>query len=328
MKRILLAGIWLLVLAASTSVRAHEIRPGYLEIRQIELDTYGVTWRVPGRGDGRLLIHALLPKNCTEATPIRSSRVPGAFIDRWTTNCPAGLVGGTISIDGLATTLTDVLVQIERLDGTLQTARLTPDSVSMLVVAAPTWREVAATYLGLGVDHILSGVDHLLFVFALLLLVHGWKRLIATVTAFTVAHSITLAAATLGAVNVSQTPIEAIIALSIAVVAAELLRDDEQTTATQRWPWTIAFVFGLLHGFGFAGALTEIGLPEQSIPLALLFFNVGVELGQLLFIVGCMALATLAQRINLSPPPALAHWPAYGIGSVAAFWTIERLAAF
>jgi hydrogenase/urease accessory protein HupE len=328
MKRILLAGIWLLVFAASAIVRAHEIRPGYLKIRQIEVDTYDVTWRVPARGDGRLLIHARMPENCTEAAPIRSSRVPGAFIDRWTTNCAAGLVGGTISIDGLVTTLTDVLVQIERLDGTLQTARLTPDSVSMIVVALPTWREVAATYLGLGVDHILSGVDHLLFVFALLLLVHGPKRLIATVTAFTVAHSITLVAATLGAVNVSQTPIEAIIALSIAVLAAELLRDGEQATATQRWPWIIAFVFGLLHGFGFAGALTEIGLPEQSIPLALLFFNVGVEIGQLLFVLGCLTLAALARRINLSLPPALAHWPAYCIGSVAAFWTIDRLAGF
>jgi hydrogenase/urease accessory protein HupE len=198
----------------------------------------------------------------------------------------------------------------------------------MLVVAAPTWREVAATYLGLGVDHILSGADHLLFVVALLLLVHGWKRLAATVTAFTLAHSITLAAATLGVVNVPQRPIEAIIALSIAVVAAELLRDDGQATATQRWPWTIAFAFGLLHGLGFAGALTEIGLPEQSIPLALLFFNVGVEIGQLLFIFGCLVLAALAQRVNLSLPPALAHLPAYGIGSVAAFWTIERLAGF
>jgi hydrogenase/urease accessory protein HupE len=328
MKRVLLASILLLGLAASSDVSAHEIRPGFLEVRQIEVDTYDVTWRVPGRGDGRLMIHALLPQDCTETTPVHSSRVSGAFIDRWTTNCPAGLVGGTISIDGLATTLTDVLVRIERLDGTSQTARLTPDSVSMLVVAAPTWTEVAATYLGLGIDHILSGVDHLLFVFALLLLVHGWKRLIATVTAFTVAHSITLAAATLGVVNVQQTPIEAIIALSIAVVAAELLRDDEQSTVTQRWPWTISFAFGLLHGFGFAGALTEIGLPEQSIPFALLFFNVGVELGQLLFIFGCLVLAGLARRINLSMPPALAHWPAYGIGSVAAFWTIERLAAF
>jgi hydrogenase/urease accessory protein HupE len=328
MKRIALASIWLLVLATSTSVSAHEIRPGYLEIRQIEVDTYDVTWRVPGRGDGRLLIHALLPENCSEATPLRSSRVPGAFIDQWTTNCPAGLVGGTIFIDGLATTLTDVLVRIEQLDGTLQTARLTPDSVSMLVVAAPTRREVAATYLELGVDHILSGVDHLLFVFALLLLAQGWRRLIATVTAFTVAHSITLAAATLGAVRVSQTPIEAIIALSIAVVAAEVLREDEQTTATQRWPWTIAFAFGLLHGFGFAGALTEIGLPEKAIPLALFFFNIGVEIGQLLFVLGCLTLAALARRINLSLPPALAHWPAYCVGSVAAFWTIDRLAKF
>jgi hydrogenase/urease accessory protein HupE len=328
MKRILLVGLWLLALAVSNSSSAHEIRPGYLEVRQTEIDTYAITWRVPGRGDGRLMIHALLPANCTATTPIRASRVPGAFIDQWTTTCPDGLVGGTISIGGLATTLTDVLVRIERLDGTLQTTRLTPDSTSMVVVAAPTWQEVAATYLGLGVDHILSGIDHLLFVFALLLLVHGWKRLVATVTAFTVAHSITLAAATLGVVNVSQTPTEAVIALSIAVVAAELLRDNKQATATQRWPWTIAFAFGLLHGFGFAGALTEIGLPEQSIPLALLFFNVGVEIGQLLFIFGCLMLATLARRINLSLPPALAHWPAYGIGSVAAFWTLDRLAGF
>jgi hydrogenase/urease accessory protein HupE len=199
----------------------------------------------------------------------------------------------------------------------------------MVVEAAPGWQQIAGTYLALGVEHILSGIDHLLFVLALLLLVKGWRRLVATVTAFTVAHSLTLAAATLGFVQVAQRPVEAVIALSIVFAAAELVRlKSGQVSLTQRWPWAIAFTFGLLHGFGFAGALNEIGLPQQSIPLALLFFNAGVELGQLLFIAGVFAVGAIARRIAAPMPTWAPGLSAYAIGAVAAFWTIERVVAF
>jgi len=192
---------------------------------------------------------------------------------------------------------------------------------------------VVRTYLLLGVEHILSGFDHLLFVLALLLLVTGARRLIATVTAFTLAHSLTLAGATLGFVNMPGPPIEATIALSIMFVASEILHSRRgRQGLTEQYPWVVAFTFGLLHGFGFAGALAQIGLPQASIPIALLFFNVGVEVGQLLFIASVFAAIALARqvtrRIDL-PQPAWA-WavPPYAIGAIAASWVIQRIVAF
>ena len=197
---------------------------------------------------------------------------------------------------------------MERIDGTAQTVRLTPAEPGFTVVAAPGALEVARTYFALGVEHILAGVDHLLFVLGLLFLVGSWGRLIGTVTAFTVAHSLTLAAATLGLVYVPQKPVEAAIALSIAFVAADILRtDDARKSLTRRAPWIVAFVFGLLHGLGFAGALSDVGLPEHAVPLALLFFNLGVELGQLLFIACALPLAALGRRAALRWPVASAQ---------------------
>ncbi len=315
--------------AMGVPAHAHEVRPGYLEIRQTETETFDVLWKVPARGRLKLAIYARLPDNCVPLSAVVSTKGGGAFTDRWTVTCPGGLSGGTIVIDGLSGTLTDVLARIERLDGSSQVFRLSPDAPVIVIEATPGWQQIAGTYLGLGVEHILSGIDHLLFVLALLLLVKGWRRLVATVTAFTVAHSLTLAAATLGFVHVPQRPIEAVIALSIAFVAAELVHlKSGQVSLTERWPWAIAFIFGLLHGFGFAGALSEIGLPEQAIPLALLFFNVGVELGQLLFIAGVVAIGTIARRIAVPLPAWAPQLSAYAIGTVAAFWTIERVARF
>ena len=204
---------------------------------------------------------------------------------------PAGFAGETIAIDGLAASRTDVLVRIERLSGETSTARLTPASPSFEVPAATGSAQVAAAYLWLGVEHILLGIDHLLFVLALIMLVRGWKRIALTVTAFTVAHSITLGAATLGFLHVPGPPVEAAIALSIALVAAEIVNSARGRRKPHRpLPWLVAFAFGLLHGLGFAGALSEVGLPDHAIPVALLFFNLGVELGQLLFIAAVLAL--------------------------------------
>jgi hydrogenase/urease accessory protein HupE len=238
-----------------------------------------------------------------------------------------------IHIDGLAQTSTDVLVRFDFADGVNEARRLTPGNPSFTVPIQPSRLEVARTYFLLGVEHILSGIDHLAFVLALLILVKGMRRLIITVTAFTIAHSLTLAGATLGFVHMPGPPIEAAIALSIVFVASEIIHSRQgKPGLTENYPWVVAFTFGLLHGFGFAGALSEIGLPQNSIPIALLFFNVGVEIGQLLFIACVFAVIALARhiarRINV-PQPAWA-WavPPYAIGGVAAFWVIQRIAAF
>ena len=324
----LVGGLVFTMMAAAPAF-AHEIRPGYLELRQTGAESFDVLWKVPARGNLRLGIYARLPANCEATSEVVSMVRDGAYTDRWKVDCPGGLIGGTISIDGLSGTLTDTLVRIEQSDGTAQVVRLTPASPAFVVEARPSSSAVAGTYLSLGVDHILRGIDHLLFVLALLLLVDTRRRLLAAVTAFTVAHSFTLAAATLGFVYIPQQPIEAIIALSIVFVAAEIVRRRKgQTSLTQEFPWAIAFTFGLLHGFGFAGALSEIGLPEQAIPVALLFFNLGVEAGQLLFIAGALILAAVARPLASRTPTWAAQLPAYGIGAVAAFWTIERLVGF
>jgi hydrogenase/urease accessory protein HupE len=323
------AAVFMFLLLAATA-GAHEVRPGYLQLNETTADQFDVFWKVPARGDLRLGIYALLPDNCEETSRVVTRSVGGSYTDTWSVKCPSGLEGGSIYIDGLAATLTDVLVQIALLDGTSRVSRLTSAAPSFVVPAAPTWTQTAATYLGLGVEHILLGIDHLLFVLALLLLVRGWRQVLVTITAFTGAHSITLAAATLGWVHVPQTPVEAVIALSIVLVAAEIVhRERGVSSFAQQWPWAIAFTFGLLHGFGFAGALNEIGLPQQAIPLALLFFNIGVEFGQILFIVTVYVVWALSRRLLVGlPKPITSYGPAYIIGTLAAFWTIERIVGF
>ena len=332
MKRALLLLIFLAALEAGLS--AHEVRPAYLELRQTALDTYDALWKVPGQGENlRLGLYVEFPDGSTNVTAPRASMANNAFTERWTVQRAGGLTGGTIHIAGLTATMTDVLVRLERLDGSAQVTRLTPSAPSFVVEAAPRAAQVAATYLKLGIEHILLGIDHLLFVLALLILVKGTRRLIATVTAFTVAHSLTLAGATLGLVQVPGPPVEAAIALSIVFVASEIMHSRQgQAGLAERFPWVVAFSFGLLHGFGFASALSEVGLPQSAIPVALLFFNVGVELGQLLFIASVFVVIALARRIMRSSGMSQPAWawriPPYAIGSVAMFWVIQRSAAF
>jgi hydrogenase/urease accessory protein HupE len=321
-------------------VSAHEVRPAYLEIHQTGTGTYDVLWKVPARGDNmRLGIYVEFPPDTTKVTLPQTTFANEAATEHWSVKRTGGLIGGEINISGLSATMTDVLVRIENLDGTTQVTRVTPSSPSFVVVAAPGALEVCRIYSVLGVEHILFGVDHLLFVLALLILVKGWRRLIGTITAFTVAHSITLAAATLGIVHVPSKPVEATIALSIVFVACEIVhRRQGRFGLTEAWPWVIAFSFGLLHGLGFANALREVGLPQNAIPLALLFFNIGVELGQLLFISFVMAVIATAIRAatkfsqwNVAQQSAFAwceNISAYAIGGVAAFWLIERSLSF
>jgi hydrogenase/urease accessory protein HupE len=320
---LLLAGAW------SPPAPAHQFWPGYLQLRQTGTETYEAMWKVPATSGLRLRIDAQLPDSCRATSAPIGSFTAGAYIERWNVLCAGGLNSGVITVNGLASAATDALIRIERLDGSAQVAMLTANSPAVAIEAAPGWMQIAWTYLGLGVEHILLGIDHLLFVLALLFLVQGWRRVIITITAFTVAHSITLAAATLGFVHVPQAPAEAAIALSIVFVATEIVRSRMgRVGIAERWPWIVAFVFGLLHGFGFAGALREVGMPEDAIPAALLFFNLGVEVGQLTFIAAVFAFVALLRRAALRLPEWAWRVPVYGIGSMAMYWTIDRVAGF
>src|SRR5687768_12056976 len=280
----------------------HEVRPAYLELHQTGAETYDVLWKVPGQGeDLRLGLYVQLPENCSNLTQPRGAFAANAYTERWSVQCAGGLSGGTIRIAGLSATLTDVLVRLERLEGTTQVTRLTPAMPSFVVEAAPSRIEIVRTYLVLGIEHILTGLDHLLFVLGLLVLVRGFGKLVKTVSAFTVAHSVTLVLATLGFVHVPSPPVEAVIALSIVFVAKEILRSRARSSSTQpslteRQPWLVAFSFGLLHGLGFAGGLSEVGLPEGHIPLALLLFSIGVEVGHFGFIAAVFAFIALGRR--------------------------------
>jgi hydrogenase/urease accessory protein HupE len=322
------------LLSVGSTVFAHEVRPAYLQLHQTDAETYAVFWKVPGRGDNlRLSLYVEMPKNCSNASQPRGVFGDNAHIEEWSVKCAGGLTGGTIQIAGLKATMTDVLVRIERLDGTTQVSRLTPAAPSFVVEAAPKTTQVAGTYFRLGVEHILTGWDHLLYILAMLLLVRGWRRVVLTMSAFTATHSLTLTAAALGWVHVPQRPVEACIALSILFVASEIVRARKGLSGlTERWPWVISFTFGLLHGFGFAGALSEVGLPQKAIPVALLFFNAGVEVGQLIFIASMFAIAILARRaaekITLPQPAWVWRVPPYAIGGVAGFWFIQRIWAF
>jgi len=333
----LLGIVFLFMAAAIGQAQAHDLRPAYLAITETAPDDYAVTWKAPALGERRLAIYPRFPKSAVEASQREGVFLSDAYVERWSVRAPAGLAGETITIDGLPESRTDVLVRIDRLNGETSTTRLTPASPSFEVPASMGLTQVATAYLGLGVEHILFGVDHLIFVLALILLVKGWKRVLLTVTAFTVAHSITLGAASLGYLNVPGPPVEAAIALSIVLVAVEIVNVSRgQESLAARIPWLIAFAFGLLHGLGFAGALSEVGLPGHAIPVALLFFNIGVELGQLLFVAAVMLLYSGWQRLWLRVAPVGATQShslptigaAYCIGGIASFWLIERVYVF
>jgi hydrogenase/urease accessory protein HupE len=316
-----------LLLLLMPLAEAHEVRPAYLLIQQNSAEQFDLLWRVPARGDMRLGVYVGLPEHCKDVAEKLAWQEGGTHIERWSVNCAGGLFGHEVEIQGLTSTVIDALARIERLDGTTQIERLTPAEPTFVVSESESLGQVIATYTTLGFEHILLGIDHLLFVFALLLLVPGRRMLVWTITSFTLAHSLTLAAATMGWVHVPQSPVEAVIALSILFVAMEIVHWKQgKPGITRRWPWLVAFTFGLLHGFGFAGALTEIGLPEHAIPVALLFFNVGVELGQLVFI-GFVLFAWAALK-RIAWPGWAWRMPVYAIGSMAAFWTIDRINGF
>jgi hydrogenase/urease accessory protein HupE len=357
----------LVMIAVLTAVAsAHEVRPAFLELKECAPGEFDVLWKVPALGGtplvgeeiahtqsavadggsketmpcgcpvpsaaelsrGVLAIHPSLPEKSRVVVPVRVERIPGAEIKRWTISTDGqGLEGWNVAIHGLQATMIDTLVRIELADGRVISRLLRPDSPSF-VFGSETAGQSVRGYLMLGVEHILMGIDHLLFVLALMLIVRGSGMLVKTITAFTVAHSITLTLATLGHVSLPAAPVEAVIALSIVFVATEIIRSKRgQTGLTERSPWLVAFIFGLLHGFGFAGALGELGLPPNDVPLALLLFNIGVEAGQLAFVVVVLALCAPLRRMSHNPPRWSAFIPPYAIGGVAMVWVVQRISS-
>ncbi|MBI1359987.1 MAG: HupE/UreJ family protein [Alphaproteobacteria bacterium] len=318
--------------SAAPAALAHEIRPAFLQIEETDPDTYDLMWKTPAQGDMRLALNVELPDACSNVSDPRSTLVDGAVIQRWRTKCQGGLVGKDIRIENLGASLTDVIVRYEPMEGRARTLRLNGATPHGAIPARQGWQEVAFTYFRLGVEHIAFGFDHLLFVLCLLILVGDLKRLLGAITAFTVAHSLTLAGTTFGWLKLSSAPVEASIALSIAFVAAEIVRTRRGAgSLTQRWPWLASFSFGLLHGFGFASALRQIGIPDDAAPLALLFFNLGVEAGQVMFVVLVLAAGFGGRMLmRLGAPAQAVAWPyraaPYVAGGLAGFWFIERTA--
>lgn len=360
---LLVAAATALMLTISTAT-AHEVRPAFLELTERAAGEFDVLWKVPAKGGtplageelshpqspvapdsgstkampcgcpaptvvqlsrGVLPIHPSLPESAEIISLPRIERLFGAEVKRWTIRVPHGLEGWNVTVHGLSATMVDVLVRVAFQDGRVVSRMLRPDAPAF-VFTKETIGPAAGGYFVLGVEHILFGIDHLLFVLALVLIVRGVGLLVKTITAFTLAHSITLGLATLGVVNMPSAPVEAIIALSIVFVASEILRHHRgEHGLTQRAPWLVAGVFGLLHGFGFAGALSEVGLPANDIPLALCFFNLGVEAGQLAFVGVLLGGLVLVRRVPM--PKWVPILPPYAIGSAAMFWVIERTAA-
>jgi hydrogenase/urease accessory protein HupE len=334
MRRLSLLVVTVALLLAVVPARADEFKPAYLQLTQVDHETYDVLWKIPAIDESTTLkVKPQFPNGTEALTPVRSTFSRGITVQRWRIRVPEGLDGKAIVFSQLSETRIDVLARLVRLDGTVQLERILPVHPSFVGRRSPCRLEVVRTYTVLGIEHILTGFDHLLFVLALVLLVQGTRRLFVTITAFTAAHSLTLAGATLGWVHVPGPPVEASIALSIVFVASEIVRMRQgRTSVTQRSPWVVAFTFGLLHGFGFAGALAQVGLPQSSIPIALLFFNVGVEIGQLLFVGAVLAVIAAVwragQRLRLSQPAWLWRIAPYAIGGLASFWFVERVAAF
>ena len=309
---------------------ADEIRPAYLQITQTSAAQFDVFFKVPARGESeRLNLDVTFGEGVTVVSPSAAGFDGGSHNQIFSIASPKQLQGTTISIDGLAKTNTEVLLRIAYLDGGSVVHRFTPDQTHYQVEAQASWQQIIATYFALGVEHIWFGVDHLLFVLVLLMLVPGFKKLISTITAFTIAHSITLILASLNWLRVPVPPVEACIALSIVFVASEIIHTQQgRPGLTVRKPWLVAFTFGLLHGLGFAAALAEIGLPQSAVLPALLVFNLGVEVGQVVFVLAVLAIGYGLKPLLQRLPTFAVRIPPYVIGGLAAFWVFERVYAF
>lgn len=321
--------LWLALAALFVIVQpahADELRPGYLEFTQKTATDWSLVWKAPMRGGVTPTTQPIVPKGCTAKGEPQRAMGQMAMISTFKIACTGSVAGQSIGLSNFSAAQTDVLVRVAPLGRPVQALRLTAAEPSVQIAAKPDAWQVARTYFVIGVEHILFGYDHLLFVVSLVLLLTGFRTIAIAVTAFTVAHSITLVGTTLGFLGLPQRPVEAIIALSIVFLAVEIVKKkDDALRLSERVPWVVAFLFGLLHGFGFAGALKEIGLPESDVPTALLTFNLGVEVGQLLIVSATLAIlwALRTVRPNWSRPAIQAA--SYVIGAIASMWLIERV---
>jgi hydrogenase/urease accessory protein HupE len=322
----------LVALLGALPTRAHELQPGFLELKESVPGSYDVLWKLPSLGessDVRMPIVPVFPERCRQAGQALVTRSATAWIHTARVDCTGGLAGQTVAIEGLSALATDVLVRVQHADGFVETHVVKPLQPTVALRAGGQARHGVGAYLYLGVEHILLGVDHLFFVLGLLLIVRERWALIKTVTAFTVAHSLTLAVATFGVAQLPPGPLNSAIALSILLLGLEVVRCWRgQTSFTIRHPWVAAFAFGLLHGFGFASGLAQIGLPRGEIPLALLLFNIGVEIGQLAFVSAVILLERAWRILHMSWPLVLQRLPGYALGTLGALWTIQRVAMF
>lgn len=334
------SGLALLLLAcglllAPAVARAHPLAPSLLELRQSDGGRFAVRWKTSAFRPTGAHLAPVLPEWCARTGEETASDDAAAIERRFTIDCgQRGLHGATLGVRDLDLSRTLALVRVEFTDGTLVRELLDGARPTMVVPERQSRLDVARQYLRLGVEHLLTGIDHLLFVLCLCLLVRERRTLAWTITAFTAGHSVTLTLATLGFVHFPQSVAETAIALSIVLLAAELLRDDggaADPVATpppaswiRRRPWAMAFTFGMLHGLGFAGALAEVGLPPSEIPMALLTFNLGIEIGQLGFVGALLLLARFSRPLLASLPPRAVRIPAWAIGCVAAFWFWSR----
>jgi hypothetical protein len=314
--------------SAAPVAMAHPLDPSLLEITESSNATLEVLWRPSSTQSGEVSLQPILPAGCTNlTTPTVSQGGPRATV-RWRMGCAGGLVGQRVGVQGLRERQTDALLRVHLADGRSVKAVLRGDTPAMTIPEGTGALDVLRGYLGLGLEHILTGPDHLLFVLGLVLLARGRRLLLWTITAFTAGHSVTLSLAALGLVNIPPKPVEVLIALTIFVVAVELSGDAHGRTGwMQRYPWAVAFAFGLLHGLGFAGALTQVGFPTNEIPLALFSFNVGIEAGQLLFVGLVLAARAALRQFPIRWPEIVSAVPAYAIGSLAVRWIFERIAA-
>jgi len=321
------AALLLAALVTPPAAWAHEARPAYLEVKETAPGRFSVLWRTPVLAGMRLPVRLSIPEDVRNVEEPTVQELADSLVERRSIDAgPNGLAGRRIQFVGLQLTITDVLVRVELLDGRRTTTLVHPSQPWVEVAATLGPLAVAAGYLTAGIHHILLGVDHLLFVLGLLLIVKDRWMLVKTVSAFTVAHSITLAIATLGYASVPAPPLNAAIALSILFLGVEIVRSWRGgTSLTIRQPWVVAFAFGLLHGFGFASGLTAMGLPRAEIPLALLCFNAGVEAGQLLFVMVVLLLERAFRVLEVRWPRVIEALPAYTVGSLGAYWTIQRV---
>lgn len=311
---------------------AHEVRPGYIEITEVARDSFDIVWKQPVRSAGAnavagLGLRPVFPENCERLGDSRMRRLPGALVEKFSLTCYGGLFGQSIGVEGLQRTITDVLVQLALIEGGRYSLRLTADAPVQTFSGGGTF---LMAYFGLGVEHLVFGLDHILFVLGLVLLVQGWRSLIWVITAFTLAHSLTLGLSMLGRISAPSAVVEAIIALSILFVAIELLQPPEKRSAlAARYPQAMAFGFGLLHGFGFAGVLGEIGLPRDVELAALALFNIGLEVGQLLVVAAMVLFMRFVKPALLAHEkwaPALQQVPIIAIGGISVYWLLDRLA--